>query len=59
MDTLDVAKVYVRSIVTILCMTAAIAFGAYLGQVTENIWLAYILGIGGCVYMDKPAVPTT
>jgi len=54
MDAIEVAKVYVRSIVAILCMTAAIAFGAYLGQISENIWLAYIVGIGGCVYMDKP-----
>ena len=55
-NAIDVAKIYVRSIIAILCMTTAICFGAYLGQITEYIWAAYIIGIGGCVYMDKPVV---
>jgi hypothetical protein len=57
MDTIEVAKIYLRSIVAILCLTTGVMFGAYLGQITEYIWAAWIIGVGGCVYMDKPVVP--
>ena len=57
MTTYEIAKIYVRSIVAITCMTSAIAFGAYLGGVTENIYATYIAGVVACVLFDKPAMP--
>lgn len=54
MTVIEVAKVYIRSIVAIVCMTTAIMFGAYLAQVTETIWAAFITGVVACVLFDKP-----
>lgn len=59
MDALEVAKIYVRSIVAIVCLTAAITFGAYLGQVSENIWITFIGGVVACVLFDKPSPNNT
>lgn len=56
-ETVSIAKIYVRSIVAIVCLTAAIAFGAYLGQVSENIWITFIGGVVACVLFDKPTLP--
>lgn len=55
MTTLEVAKIYVRHNTAIICMTTAVMYGAYLSQIPETIWAAYILGIGSCVYLDKKA----
>jgi predicted small integral membrane protein len=57
MDTLEVAKIYVRHNTAIIALTSAVMFGAYLGQITESIWAAYILGVSGCVYIDRKSDP--
>lgn len=53
MTAIEVAKIYVRHNTAIICITTAIMFGAYLNQIPETIWAAYILGVGSCVYLDK------
>lgn len=57
-ESISVAKIYVRSLAAIVSMTGAIAFGTYLGAVSENIYLAYIAGVVACVLFDKPPVTT-
>lgn len=57
MTTYEIAKIYVRHNTAIVCLTAAVMFGAYLGQITEAIWAAYILGVSGCVYIDRKSMP--
>lgn len=53
MTTYEIAKIYVRHNTAIICLTTAIMFGAYLGQMPETIWGMYILGVSGCVYLDR------
>ena len=55
MTAVEVAKIYVRHNTAIVSLTVAIMVGAYLGQITEAIWATYIVGVGGCVYLDKNA----
>lgn len=54
MTTIDIAKIYVRSIVGAVCLTAGVSFFAYLGYLTENIALGYIAGVVACALLDKP-----
>lgn len=56
-ESISVAKIYVRSIVAIACLTLAIGFGTYLGSVTENIYATYIAGVVACALFDKPPAP--
>ena len=58
MNGIEFAKVYIRSLTAITCLTTAIVIGAYLGQVTETIWAAYITGTVACVVFDRPILPT-
>lgn len=52
-ESISIAKIYVRHNTAIICMTVAVMYGAYLSQIPETIWAAYILGVGSCVYLDK------
>ena len=54
MTTIDVAKIYVRSIVGAVCLTVAVSIFAYLGYLTESIALGYIGGVVACALLDKP-----
>lgn len=49
----ELATVYLRSIIGITCLSSVMAYGMYLSQVSENVLLAYLAACIAMVVLDK------
>ena len=52
----EISKVYIRSIVAITGLTAALIYSVYAGTPDTNVQLAEVAGIVACCVFDKPVM---
>jgi chemotaxis receptor (MCP) glutamine deamidase CheD len=49
----EVAKIYVRSIVGITAASLVVSYGMHVGQIGDNVLLAYLASCVAMVMLDK------